>query len=58
MQTLRGWRAVRSGANIRVTGYNTTTQEEAKIQASVIEPRRGGLVVATTKDGTEFGLVE
>lgn len=58
MQTIRSWRAQRSGANIRVSGYSTTTQADVKIQAVSIEPRRGGLVIATDKDGTEYSLVE
>lgn len=58
MQTIRGWQARRSGANIRVTGYNTSTQAEVKIQATVLEPRRGGLVIAKATDGEEYSLVE
>lgn len=58
MQTLKGWSARRSGANIRVTGFNTSTQQDDKVSVVTIEPRRGGLVIATTKDGTEYGLVE
>jgi hypothetical protein len=55
---IRGWRAQRSGANIRVTGFDTSSQQDVKITATVIEPRRGGLVIATDKDGAEHTLVE
>lgn len=58
MQTLKGWTAQRSGANIRVTGFNTSTQKEDKVQVALIAPRRGGQVIATARDGTEYSLVE
>lgn len=58
MQTLRGWSAKRSGANIRVTGFDTSTQQDVKITATSIEPRRGGLVIAETKEGEVSLVVE
>lgn len=55
--TLKGWEAKRSGAGIRVTGFDTASQADAKVQAVSIEPRRGGLVVAVDKDGNEHSLI-
>jgi ribulose bisphosphate carboxylase small subunit len=58
LMQIRSWKAQRSGANIRVTGVDKGTQQAVKVTASHIEPRRGGLVVAVCKDGTEHQLVE
>lgn len=57
MQTLRNWKAQRSGAFIRVSGFDTKSQQEVKITAALIEPRRGGQVIATDKDGVEHELI-
>ena len=58
MHTLKAWTARRAGATITVTGKNPTDGAEAKITGIVtIEPRRGGLVIATDKHGTETELV-
>lgn len=53
---IRGWKAVRSGAGIRVAGFDIGTQNDAKVQVVSIEPRRGGLIIATDKDGNEHEL--
>ena len=53
---IRGWRAQRSGAGIRLTGFDLSTQKDVKIQATAIEPRRGGLTVAIDKDRVEHEL--
>jgi hypothetical protein len=53
---LKRWTAKRSGAGIRVTGFDTQLQKDAKLQAVSIEPRRGGLVAAIDKDGNEHTL--
>lgn len=53
---IRGWKAQRSGAGIRITGFDTSSQKDVKVQVSVIEPRRGGLTIATDKDGNEYEL--
>lgn len=55
---IRSWKAQRSGANIRITGYDTSSQQDVKVQVTSIEPRRGGLVIATDKNGNEHTLVE
>jgi hypothetical protein len=53
---IRGWKAQRSGAGIRITGYDTSNQRDCKVQVVSIEPRRGGLTIATDKDGNEHTL--
>jgi hypothetical protein len=53
---LKRWSAKRSGAGMRVTGFDTQLQKDAKVQVIEIAPRRGGLVVAIEKDGTEHTL--
>jgi hypothetical protein len=53
---IRGWKAQRSGAGIRVTGFDRSSQKDAKVQVTTIEPRRGGLIVATDKNGVEHEL--
>lgn len=58
LMQIRGWKAQRSGANIRVTGTDKGTQQPVKVTVTSIGPRRGGLVIATQKDGTEHTLVE
>jgi hypothetical protein len=59
MHTLKAWSARRAGANITVTGKSAIDGSDTKITGVVsIEPRRGGLVIATDKDGEEHSLVE
>ena len=53
---LKGWSAKRSGAGIRVSGFDTQSQKDAKLQCVEISPRRGGRTVATDKDGNEHEL--
>jgi hypothetical protein len=53
---IRGWKAQRSGTGIRVSGYDIGTQQDTKVQVVTIEPRRGGLTIATDKDGNEHEL--
>lgn len=55
-QTLKRWKAKRSGAGISITGFDTSAQRDGKVQAVSIEPRRGGLVVAVDKNGVEHRL--
>jgi hypothetical protein len=53
---IRGWKVQRSGAGMRITGFDKSTQKDVKVQVVRVEPRRGGLVIATDKDGTEHEL--
>lgn len=53
---LKNWSAKRSGAGIRVTGFDTMSQREEKIQVVEIAPQRGGRIIATDKDGNEHEL--
>jgi hypothetical protein len=53
---LKKWSAKRSGAGIRVTGFDTMSQKDAKVQVVDISPRLGGRIVATDKDGNEHEL--
>lgn len=53
---LKKWSAKRSGAGIRVTGFDTQSQREAKVQVVEIAPRRGGQIMAIDKDGNEHEL--
>jgi hypothetical protein len=54
---LKGWSAKRSGAGIRVTGFDTASQQDTKLQAIEIRPKRGGLTIAVDKDGGEHELL-
>ena len=53
---LKNWSAKRSGAGMRVTGFDTQTQKDEKVQVVEISPRRGGIPIATDKDGNEHTL--
>lgn len=53
---IRAWKAQRSGSGIRITGFDLSTQKDVKVQVVSIEPRRGGLTIATDKDGNEHQL--
>jgi hypothetical protein len=53
---LKRWSAKRSGAGMRVTGFDTLSQRDAKLQCVEISPRRGGQIIATDKDGVEHEL--
>lgn len=53
---LKKWSAKRSGAGIRVTGFDTQSQQDVKLQCVEVSPRRGGQIIATDKDGGEHEL--
>lgn len=53
---LKNWSAKRSGSGMRVSGFDTMSQKDAKVQVIEIKPRRGGQIIGIDKDGNEHEL--